>query len=44
MVSRLLHLLIVDILATCVALGIGGETVQPRLRDMKKNLRSKRYA
>ncbi len=44
MVSRLLHLLIIDILATCVALGIGGETVQPRLRDMKENLRSKRYA
>ncbi len=44
MVSRLLHLLIIDILATCVALGIGGETVQPRLRNMKANLRSKRYA
>jgi len=44
MVSRLLHLLIIDILATCVALGIGGETVQPRLREMKRNLRSKRYA
>ena len=43
MVSRLLHLLIIDILATCVALGIGGETVQPRLRSMKNNLRSKRY-
>jgi hypothetical protein len=26
-----------------VALGIGGETVQPRLREMKSNLRSKRY-
>jgi RpiR family transcriptional regulator, carbohydrate utilization regulator len=44
MVSRLLHLLIIDILATCVALGIGGDTVQPRLREMKSNLRSKRYA
>jgi RpiR family carbohydrate utilization transcriptional regulator len=43
MVSRLLHLLIIDILATCVALRIGGETLQPRLRDMKNNLRSKRY-
>jgi RpiR family carbohydrate utilization transcriptional regulator len=43
MVSRLLHLLIIDILATCVALGIGGDTVQPRLREMKSNLRSKRY-
>ncbi len=43
MVSRLLHLLIIDILATCVALGIGGDTVQPKLREMKNNLRSKRY-
>jgi RpiR family carbohydrate utilization transcriptional regulator len=44
MVSRLLHLLIIDILATCVALRIGGDTLQPRLREMKGNLRSKRYA
>ena len=43
MVSRLLHLLIIDILATCVALRIGSEVVQPRLRDMKNNLRNKRY-
>ena len=43
MVSRLLHLLIIDILATCVALGIGGAAVQPRLREMKNNLRNKRY-
>jgi RpiR family carbohydrate utilization transcriptional regulator len=44
MVSRLLHLMIIDILATCVALRIGGETLQPLLREMKNNLRSKRYA
>lgn len=44
MVSRLLHLMIIDILATCVALRIGGETLQPMLREMKHNLRSKRYA
>jgi RpiR family transcriptional regulator, carbohydrate utilization regulator len=44
MVSRLLHLLIIDVLATCVALRIGGDTLQPRLREMKGNLRSKRYA
>ena len=44
MVSRLLHLMIIDILATCVALRIGGETLQPLLREMKSNLRSKRYA
>ncbi|MDP3617540.1 MAG: SIS domain-containing protein [Rhodoferax sp.] len=43
MVSRLMHLLIIDILATCVALRIGGETLQPLLREMKNNLRSKRY-
>ena len=42
MVSRLLHLLIIDILATTVALRIG-EALQPALRDMKKNLSSKRY-
>ena len=44
MVSRLLHLMIIDILATCVALRIGGDTLQPMLREMKHNLRSKRYA
>jgi RpiR family carbohydrate utilization transcriptional regulator len=43
MVSRLLHLMIIDILATCVALRIGGDTLQPLLSDMKNNLRSKRY-
>jgi RpiR family transcriptional regulator, carbohydrate utilization regulator len=44
MVSRLLHLLIIDILATWVALHIGSATVQPLLQEMKRNLRSKRYA
>jgi RpiR family carbohydrate utilization transcriptional regulator len=44
MVSRLLHLMIIDILATCVALRIGGGTLQPLLQEMKNNLRSKRYA
>ena len=44
MVSRLLHLVIIDVLATCVALRIGGEKLQPVLREMKNNLRSKRYA
>ena len=43
MVSRLLHLLIIDILATCMALRLGADVVQPRLREMKNNLRSKRY-
>ncbi|MEY4736911.1 MAG: hypothetical protein RL302_1230 [Pseudomonadota bacterium] len=44
MVSRLLHLMIIDILATCVALRIGSAKLQPLLREMKHNLRSKRYA
>ena len=44
MVSRLLHLMIIDILATCVALRIGSEKLQPLLREMRNNLRSKRYA
>jgi RpiR family carbohydrate utilization transcriptional regulator len=44
MVSRLLHLLIIDILATCVALRIGSATLQPFLSEMKHNLRNKRYA
>lgn len=44
MVSRLLHLMIVDILATCVALRIGGSRLQPLLQEMKNNLHSKRYA
>ncbi len=44
MVSRLLHLMIIDILATCVALRIGGGKLQPLLSEMKNNLRSKRYA
>ena len=42
MVSRLLHLMIIDILATCLALRIGGK-LQPLLKEMKNNLRAKRY-
>ncbi|HZY15431.1 MAG TPA: SIS domain-containing protein [Ramlibacter sp.] len=44
MVSRLLHLMIIDVLATTVALRIGGGRLQPLLREMKNNLRNKRYA
>jgi RpiR family carbohydrate utilization transcriptional regulator len=44
MVSRLMHLMIIDILATCVALRIGGAKLQHMLQGMKNNLRSKRYA
>ncbi len=43
MVSRLMHLMVIDILATCVALRIGGSTLQPKLQEIKNNLRSKRY-
>jgi RpiR family transcriptional regulator, carbohydrate utilization regulator len=43
MVSRLMHLMIIDILATCVALRIGGAKLQPLLQGMKNNLSSKRY-
>jgi RpiR family transcriptional regulator, carbohydrate utilization regulator len=44
MVSRLLHLLMIDILATIVALRIGSSRLQPALKEMKSNLRNKRYA
>ena len=44
MVSRLLHLMIIDILATTVALRLNAELLQPMLQDMKNKLRSKRYA
>jgi RpiR family carbohydrate utilization transcriptional regulator len=44
MVSRLLHLMIIDILATCVALRLGSTRVQPLLREMEDNLRAKRWA
>jgi RpiR family carbohydrate utilization transcriptional regulator len=43
MVSRLLHLLVVDILTTGVALRLPGE-LRPTLQEIKLNLRSKRYA
>jgi len=43
MVSRLLHLVIVDILVTCTALRIGGPKVQPILEGMKLSLQGKRY-
>ncbi len=43
MVSRLLHLTIIDILTTGVALRLPGE-LRPMLQEIKKNLRAKRYA
>jgi RpiR family carbohydrate utilization transcriptional regulator len=44
MVSRLLHLLIIDILTTGVALRVGSQTLRPMLQEIKRNLRAKRYA
>lgn len=44
MVSRLLHLLIVDILSTGVALRLGPARLRPMLQEIKKNLRLRRYA
>ena len=43
MVSRLLHLVIIDILTTGVALRLDGERLQPMLQDIKRNLRACRY-
>ncbi len=43
MVSRLLHLMIIDALATCTALNIGSAKLEPGLKRMKKNLIDKRY-
>ena len=42
MVSRLLHLLIIDILTTGVALRLG-PGLRPLMQEIKRNLRSKRY-
>ncbi len=44
MTSRLMHLMVIDVVATCLALRIGGSKLQPLLKEMKNNLRSKRYA
>ncbi|HEX3140665.1 MAG TPA: MurR/RpiR family transcriptional regulator [Rhizobacter sp.] len=42
MVSRLLHLVVIDILTTGVALRLGKE-LRPMLQDIKRNLRTRRY-
>ena len=42
MVSRLMHLVIIDILTTGVALRLGA-ALRPMLAEIKRNLRSKRY-
>jgi RpiR family carbohydrate utilization transcriptional regulator len=43
MVSRLLHLVIVDVLTTGVALRLGSTTLQPMLASIKRRLRERRY-
>ncbi len=43
MVSRLLHLVTIDILTTGVALRLGSATLRPLLAEIKKNLRLRRY-
>ena len=43
MVSRLLHLVIIDILTTGVALRLGSVNLRPMLSEIKKNLRLRRY-
>jgi RpiR family carbohydrate utilization transcriptional regulator len=43
MVSRLLHLVVIDILTTAVALRLP-EALRPMLQEIKKNLRAKRHA
>ncbi|MEK8045422.1 MAG: transcriptional regulator [Burkholderiales bacterium PBB6] len=43
MVSRMLHLMIIDILTTGVALRLGQE-MRPALQEIKRNLRTRRYA
>jgi RpiR family transcriptional regulator, carbohydrate utilization regulator len=43
MVSRMLHLMIIDILTTGVALRLG-PSLRPALQEIKRNLRSRRYA
>jgi RpiR family carbohydrate utilization transcriptional regulator len=44
MVSRLLHLMIIDVLTTGVALRLGSARLRPMLQEIKKNLRQRRYA
>jgi len=43
MVSRLLHLLVIDILSTGLALRLGSARLRPMLQEIKKNLRQRRY-
>ena len=43
MVSRLMHLLVIDVLATCVAMGMGYENLLPLLTEAKHSLYNKLY-
>jgi RpiR family carbohydrate utilization transcriptional regulator len=42
MVSRILHLVIVDVLSTALALRIGGASLAPDLKRVKDNLKLRR--
>jgi len=44
MVLRLMHLMIIEVFATSVALRIGSAKLQLLLRNMKQNLLNKRYS
>lgn len=44
MTSRLLHLMVIDVLATALALRIGSAVLQPQLQGLKGHLQTKRYA
>lgn len=44
MVSRLIHLLVIDVLATCVAMAMGYEQLQPLLSEAKHSLCNKLYS
>lgn len=43
MVSRIVHLALLDVLATAVALRVGANELRPRLQKMKQLLSKKRY-
>lgn len=43
MVSRLLHLVAIDVLATGVALRLGSAKLRPVLQEIKRTLRARRY-
>lgn len=44
MTSRILHLMIIDILVTTFAIKVGGTCFKESLQDMQRNLRGKRFS